>query len=187
MMGHLLQDLSYGLRTLLRHRLYTAVAVLTLALGIGANTAVFGVVHGVLLRPLAFPQPERMVWLWDSQPGAAMGPVALPEFLDWRAQSHSFEHLAAISGRDYTLGGREQTERIGASSASADLFPLLGVQAALGRTFLPEENRAGQGRVVVLTDGFWRRALGAEPRVLGRPLLLDGQSYTTWEWRRPPG
>jgi predicted permease len=177
MRGAVRQDLRYALRGLRRQRRYSVAAVLTLALGIGANAAAFSVVYGVLLRPLSYTAPERLVWVWDSQPGAAMNPVALPEFLDWRRESRSFEAMAAIVSRDFTLGGSGQAERISGVAASAELLEVLGLAPALGRGFRPQENHAGQGRVVMLTQAFWRRTFGADAGVVGRSLLLDGERY----------
>ena len=179
-MGALLQDLRYAARTLAKKPGFTAVIVLTLALGIGANTAIFSVIDAVVLRPLHFEDPDQLVMLWEmleTQEGDR-GAVSYPNFQDWRSQSQSFEGMSLLRSKGFTLPGAEQTERINGVRASADFFPLLRVKAALGRTLLPEDDQVGAEKVVVLSDGLWRRRFGADPDLVGRTLPLDGEAFT---------
>jgi predicted permease len=180
-MGTLTQDLRYGLRTLAKNPGFTVVAVLTLALGIGANTAIFSVVDAVLLRPLPYKDPHRLVEISENhwkygQHGWAVAPA---NFLDWQQENHVFERMAifgVFSGKFY-LAGDGQPEELQGRRVSASFFPLLSVQPILGRTFLPEEDGPGH-RVVVLTYGFWQRRFGSDPNVVGRQITLNGESYT---------
>jgi putative ABC transport system permease protein len=180
-MKTLWQDMRYGARMLLKNPGFTLVAVLTLALGIGANTAIFSVVNAVLLRPLPFKEPERVVMVWHRGAAAAGGdhtPLAVADLLDWRAQNHSFESIAAFNYMSITVTGGETPERVFGVGVTANFFAVLGVQAALGRTFLLDEDRPGARLVVLLSDGYWRSHFGADPQVVGRTLTLNGNSYT---------
>jgi predicted permease len=180
-METLIQDIRYGVRTLSKSPGFAAVAVLTLALGIGATTAIFSVVNAVLLKPLPFKDPERVVLVWLKGAEAAGGdrvPLSLSDFLDWRAQTHSFEHVAFFSPGDFNYSGSDTPEQVRGAVASADFFNVFGAQAELGRTFLPEEEKPGASRVVVVSHGFWQRRLGADPRAVGREITLDSQPYT---------
>ena len=184
-MTTLWQDLRYAIRGLRRAPGFTLVAVVVLALGIGANVSLFSVLNAVLLRPLPFPEPERLVMVQQAKQGE-LGGVSYPNLLDWRAGATSFERLAVYSATRYTLSGEGEAARVTGVIASADLFPLLGTPPALGRTFLPEEDRLGGGsegiRPVVLSHAFWRRqfpGIGAgDPRVLGRVVRLDDVPFT---------
>ena len=179
-MESLLQDLRFGARMLVKNPSFTLVAVFTLALGIGANTAIFSVVNAVLLRPLPFKEPERLVMVWNRGAEAAGGdrtPLALSDLLDWRAQSRSFDEIGAFQNIMYNYAGGESPERVQAASVTANFFSVLGAPPALGRTFLPEEERPGAPRVALLSDGFWRKHFGADPQVMGRALNLDGVTY----------
>lgn len=177
-----LQDVRYGLRILRKSPGVTALAIITLALGIGANTAIFSLLNGVVLRPLPFPQADRLVSL--SQLDARKGPgiatvwsVSYPNFFDWRAQSHSVESMAAYRNYSFTLTGAGQPERFWGALGSAGFFDVLGVKPALGRAFRPEDETPGT-RVVVLGDEIWRSRFGAGPNILGRPVLLNNEVYT---------
>src|SRR5687768_2295947 len=153
-MRTLLQDIRYAARTLWKSPGFTAVAVAALALGIGANTAIFSVVKAVLLNPLPYPEPERLVWVRESNPGADIPdePASAPNFNDWRTQARSFDGLAAFDDSALTLtDGDDEPERLPAVAASANFFQVLGVAPALGRGFLPEEETAGKNRVVVIS------------------------------------
>jgi putative ABC transport system permease protein len=175
----LLQDLRYGLRTLAKNPGFTAAAVLTLGLGIGANTAIFSVVDGVLLSPLAGRDPDRLVMLWETTPGAPQIPVSYPNYLDWRQRTHSFEDIAVYNGFDqFTMTGAGDPERIQGGLASGNLFTVLGVEPGAGRLFDPRDDRLDAEPVAVIADGFWRRRFAADPRVVGRPIVLDGNTYT---------
>ena len=178
------QDLRYGARMLRKNPGFTLIAVLTLTLGIGANTAIFSVVNGVLLRPLPYYQPERLVMAWAEQPiqqahlGVTDYPVTNADFLDWRNQNQSFEEIAAMYGHRPNLTGGGEPESVTALYTSASLFPLLNAPFAVGRAFLPEEDRAGAERVVVLSYGLWQVRYGADPKIIGQKITLDNGAYT---------
>ncbi len=179
-METVLQDIRYAWRILLRSPGFTIVAILSLALGIGATTAIFSVVDAVILKPLPYPQPEQLVQLWMRFTGIGIPNdhnwVSAPEFVDLQ-QNKSFSQIAAIDEESYNVNVSGVPERIDSAVVSPSFFPLLGVQAQHGRVFLPEEGRAGHEHVLLLSDGLWRRRFGADPAVLGRKLLMNGQSY----------
>src|SRR5687767_1774998 len=177
-MDDLRRDLTYSLRGLLRQPGFAAAAVLTIALGIGANTAVFSLVRAVLLRPLPFADPDRLVTLHSTGPGRVRQPFSVPDFLDLRDQNRTLQALAAYGAWGANLTGVAEAERLQGMWASAGLLPLLGARPALGRLPLPEEERAGAARVVVLTHGLWQRRFGADPAVLGTSVSLSGEAYT---------
>jgi putative ABC transport system permease protein len=174
------RDIRYAFQSLGREPGFTAAVVITLALGIGANTAIFSALHAVVLKPLPFDDPDRLVMVWDSvmEESRQDYRVTLPNFEDWREQNTVFEMIAAFRGSGFTLMGVDEPELISGASVSADFFRLVGVEAALGRTFLPEEDRAGGPEVAVLSDGLWRRKFGADPELIGRTVNLDGTAYT---------
>jgi predicted permease len=176
----LIQDLRYGARMLMKSPGFTFVAVLTLALGIGANTAIFSVVNGVLLRQLPYEEPERLALIWEkfSSWGLGQAPISASEFTDYRNQTHSFSSLAAFDTADFNLTGGDLPERVSGAQVSAGLFPLLGVKPQLGRAFSAEENEPGRDNVVLLSHGLWRRRFGADPGIIGRTLSLSDRSYT---------
>jgi putative ABC transport system permease protein len=176
-MATLLQDLRYAIRLLGKSPGFTAIAILTLALGIGANTAIFTVVNAVLLRPLGFRDPSRVVLVAEKSAYPTVS-TSYQNYVDWRDQSHSFESMEATRGTTITLTGSGEPERLNARMATAPLFSLLGVNAILGRTFLSEEDRAGGAPVVVLGYGFWQRRFGGARDILGRSITLDSQPYT---------
>ena len=172
------QDLRYGLRMLRRSPGFTAAAVVTLALGIGANTAIFSVVNAVLLRPLPFPDAEQLVMVWESSARAGGEISVRPiNFLAWREQNQVCSQMAAFQHRGFSYSGGGAPERLQGVAVSADMFPLLGVRPLLGRTFLPAEDRPGGGRVVLVSYEFWRDRLGSDARVTGRPLRLNGETH----------
>ncbi|MFN2508061.1 MAG: ADOP family duplicated permease [Chthoniobacterales bacterium] len=179
MIGDLGQDLRYGLRMLAKNPGFTIVAVLALALGIGANSAIFSVVNTVLLRPLPFKNPDQLVMIWENAThlGFPKNTPSPANFLDWRQQSTVFEAMAATAQRSFNLTGVGEPERLDGRRVSANLFDLLGVHPTLGRTFLPEEDQPGT-RVVILSEGLWKRRFGGDPSVIGRALTLSGESYT---------
>jgi len=176
-MATLLQDLRYAIRLLGKSPGFTAIAILTLALGIGANTAIFTVVNAVLLRPLGFRDPSRVVLVAEKSAYPTVS-TSYQNYVDWRDQSHSFESMEATRGTTITLTGSGEPERLNARMATAPLFSLLGVNAILGRTFLSEEDRAGGAPVVVLGYGLWQRRFGGARDILGRSITLDSQPYT---------
>jgi len=173
------QDLRYGLRSLGKARGFTVVAVLTLALGIGATTAIFSVVDGVLFRALPFADPDRLVLIWETSPaGEERNIVSSGNYLDWREQSSAFEELGTHGGSfGITLTGVEEPVRVMGTSASPSVFRVLGAQAMLGRTFSREEEAPGSGNVVLVSHGFWQRHLGGRPDPTGRTVVLNGVSY----------
>jgi putative ABC transport system permease protein len=178
-MQTLLQDFRYATRTLRGSPLNTTVAVLALALGIGANTAIFSVVNAVLLRSLPFREPDRLVVLSSVRPeSGARDDVSAADFEDWRASSRTFQTLAAWRFWGMALEGMGEPEELVSIRASANLFQLLGVAPAVGRGFRPEGDQPGRDRVVVLSQGLWQRRFGGDPRIIGRSLTLDGEPYT---------
>jgi predicted permease len=172
------QDLIFGVRQLFRRPVLPVMIILLLVLGIGVNTAIFSVVKKVLLEPLPFEEPENLMALWQTHQRYSFIPVAGPNFLDWREQSHSFETLVAYEPRPVNLTGSGEAERLQSTRTTTGLFELLRVQPALGRTFAPEEEQPGNGNVVVLSDGLWRRRFRADPHLLGKVITLDGKGYT---------
>ncbi|HEX8117109.1 MAG TPA: ABC transporter permease, partial [Pyrinomonadaceae bacterium] len=179
-MTTLLQDMRYAVRRLLKSPGFAAVAVGALALGIGANTAIFSVVNSVLLRPLPYPEPEQLVQLWESRPRQNMPriEVAPHEFIAWAEQSQSFQRLAAIDSAEYNLTGRGEPARVSGALVSAGYFPLLGVTPERGRAFLEEEDRPGAGNVVVLTHELWQTRFDSDPSVVGQTVSLDAVACT---------
>jgi putative ABC transport system permease protein len=176
-MRGIVQDLRYAVRTLRRTPGFTAAAIAALALGIGAATAVWSVVQAVLLAPLPFPAADRLALVWSRSDEAPETWLSLPEIEDLR-RGTAFAGVAALRDWTFNLTGGGEPEEVAAAAVSADLFPLLGVAPALGRAFLPEEDRAGAGRVALLSDELWRRRFAADPAVLGRRLDLDGEGHT---------
>jgi predicted permease len=174
------QDLRYGLRMLVKNPGFTAVAIIALALGIGANTAIFSVVNTVLLRPLPYKDPERLMMVFEDSRAHGF-PRDVPtaaNYIDWRDQNQVFESMAAIAGASFNLTGVGDPERIAGYRVSASLFPMLGVSAQLGRWFTPDEDQAGANRVVIMSHRLWQRRFGGDPNIVGRPLTLNGQSVT---------
>jgi predicted permease len=171
------RDVRYGVRVLARSPAFTAVAVVTLALGIGANTALFSVVNGVLLHPLSYPRPDELVRLHCSKPAFATGSISYPNFRDWKKMNHTFAAMAVSRGFAYTLTGLGPAEKIPAELVSSEFFSLLGVSPVLGRSFAAGEDEIGAAPVVVLGAGFWKRKLDGSREVLGKTLLLDGKAY----------
>ncbi|HLK22572.1 MAG TPA: ABC transporter permease [Bryobacteraceae bacterium] len=169
-------DLRYAVRTLLRNPGFTLIAVLALALGIGANTAIFSVMNAVLLRPLPYLAPDRLVLLWQKMSGSASFakmPCSTPDYIDYRDQTRTLENVAAFLEESFTLVNPSGTERVDGARVSANLFPLLGVSPWRGRVFTKDEDRAGNDRVVVLSYGMWKRRFGGDPAILGRTLVFD--------------
>ena len=177
-MNNLLLDLRYGLRTLARSPGFTVIAVLTLALGIGANTALFSIVNGVLLNPLAYPRSNQLVAIYEKTPGYDKAPIEYLNFLDWQRDSRSFASMAAYRNEDYNFIGRGEGERLSGFMISADFFTILGVAPILGRGFRRDEDQVGAAPVVILSGGFWKRKFGSSPDIVGRPIILNGAAYT---------
>src|SRR5215207_3552209 len=172
------QDLRYGARMLIKNPGFTSVAVLTLALGIGANTAIFSVVNAVLLRPLPYPEPIQLVQLRVERSGKPYAEIGSATFLEVKAQSHSLARIASYTGGDMTLTGAGSAERVVAGAVTADFFPLLGVQPALGRNFTREEDTPNGPKAAILGHGLWQSRFGGDADVLARTITLNEQSYT---------
>src|SRR6266404_4271298 len=178
-----MQNLRYAFRVLGKQPLFTAIVILTFALGIGANTAVFSVLSAVVLRPLPFPQPQNLVELGEydlrdkTGGGIEINSISYPDFVDWRAQNSVFERVAVYTNQSVkTLTDGEEATHVQGEAVSADLFPLLGVQPMLGRTFLPNEDEPGN-RVVILGHDLWQRRFGGDRGIIGRTVTLDGQPF----------
>ncbi len=173
-----MKDIRYALRALLRRPAFTAIAVITLALGIGANTAIFSVVHGVLLQPLPYTDADRLVALRQSNmPAQPDTQIAPGNFLEWQRQSTTFSSLAAYRTVSYNLTGDGNPERLLAGRVSVGLFALLGAQPILGRDFVAEEDQPGREKVVIISEGLWARRFGSDPNVLAKTLKLDGEDF----------
>jgi len=173
-------DLRYAARGLRKTPGFTAVAVLTLALGVGANTAVFSLLNAVLLRPLPYHQPERLVLIWESAPffGLRDSPVSPANYVDWKARSRSFEQMGALEDRSYRLVGEAAPEIVEGALATASLFRTLATRPAMGRVFSEQEDQPGAPKVAVISDGFWRRRFSADPAILGKNLTLNDENHT---------
>lgn len=173
-------DLRYGLRTLLKSPGFTTVAVLTLALGIGTNAAFFGILDAVLLRPYPYKEPERLgvIRLVNAERGADDVPLAYPDYVSLRTRNSSFEDLAAITYSPVNITGGDRPVRVRGVRVSTNLFPIVGTETVLGRTFLPEEEKPGAERVAVLSESFWRTYFEADPRIVGRTVRIDGEPRT---------
>src|SRR5262245_17348699 len=180
MMQTLWQDLRHGARMLLKNPGFTVIAVFTLAMGIGANAAIFSVVNAVLIQPLPFAEPDRLVWVWGNiRNGGNRASVSPLDYLDYRAQNTTFEQFAAtfsVPGYANLTGGGEP-ERLESRLVTGNFFQALGVNAALGRTFLPENEKPGSEQVVVLSHGLWQKRYAGDPSIVGKTLTLDGKKY----------
>ncbi len=181
-MTGLLQDLRFALRQFRKSIGFTAVAVITLALGIGANTAIFSVVNGVLLRPLQFREPDRLVRVWHTPPAASFPgmttfSVSAANYLDWERQNHVFERMAMYTYHGFTLTGGATPEQVDACAATSGFFATMGVKPELGRVFTPEEDQPGSSNVIVLSHRFWQEHFGSNPAIVGQNINMDGQSY----------
>src|SRR6185295_13649525 len=173
-MESLIKDIRYGIRGLLKRPGFTAIAVITLALGIGANTAIFSLVNAVLLRPLPYNNADRLVMVWEdaSYAGFPKNTPAPANFVDWRSQNQSFEGMAAITTRSFNLTGEGEPEKLEANTATANFFSLLGVQPLLGRGFVPDDDNPQGSKVAVVSYELWQRVLGGEASVIGKNILL---------------
>jgi putative ABC transport system permease protein len=172
------QDLRFGARMLLKNPGFTAVVVMTLALGIGANAALFSVVNGVLLNPLPYPQPEQLVTLHQSKPNFSAGAIPYPNFRDWKRANQTFSAMAISRGTGFSLVGSGEAERVTGQFVTADFFSVIGVKPLLGRDFSPGEDEPGAGPVALISEDLWRRKFGSSQDALGRGLTLDDKSYT---------
>jgi predicted permease len=177
-MNTLWQDLQYGIRMLLKHPGVTAIAVLTLALGIGANTAIFSVVNAVLLNPLPYNEPDRLVSLWENVPTHGRWRVSPANFFDWKKQNTVFEDVAAFGSGSMALTGDGEPEQLAGARVGSGYFAVVGVEPVLGRSFVPEEYELGKEQVVILSHAFWQRRYGGDKSIINRNIRLDDASYT---------
>jgi len=171
-------DIRYGLRGLRHNPGFAAIAIITLALGIGANAAIFSFVNAVLLKPLPYPHPEQIVSVWEKPPQFDHNFISTLNFLDWQQQNRCFQFLSAVARDTVTLTGSGSPEELNVQKVSASYFKVLGVSAALGRTFAEKEDQVGNDREAVLSNGIWRSRFGGDPNVLGRKIALDATDYT---------
>ena len=177
-MTTLSQDLRYAIRMLLKSPGFAVVAVLTLALGISANTALFSVVNGVLLNPLPYPHSEQLAAVYAKSPGVDQGPASYLNFLDWQRQAQTFASIAMYRNQDYNFTGIGEAERLSGYMISAEFFPTMGVNPIVGRTFRPDDDQVGAAPVVILGVGLWERKFGSDPNIVGKSLTLNGKTYT---------
>jgi predicted permease len=177
-METLFQDLRYGLRMLGKSPGFTLVAVATLALGIGANTALFSVINGVLLSPLPFRDPDQLVTFHENKPNFEGGSVSYPNFRDWQKDNHTFSALALARAYAFSLTGSGEPEQVGGEFISADFFPVLGVQPVIGRTFTQDEEKIGAGPVALISAGLWQRKFSSSPDILGKSITLNAKPST---------
>jgi len=179
-MNNLLQDLRYGARALLARPGFSVIAVLALALGIGANTAIFSIVDTILMRPLPYEDSGRLVMLWHAYPlsNLPQATLSVPSYVEYRDHVDAFESVAAATNWNANLSGSGEPERVQGARVTANFLKTVGVKVAQGRDFLAEEDRPGSERVVLLTDGLWRRRFGADPKAIGSAVSLNGEAHT---------
>jgi len=178
-MRDVIQDIKYAIRSAAKQPGFTAVVLLTLGIGIGANTAIFSVLHAVVLKPLPYPAPEQLVMLWEKEKDGSRSNVGYPTFYDWRSQSRSFDAMAAMSSWTPTLSGSSgEPESLEGASVTADFFRVLGVRPFLGRDFTADDDRPNQPRIAIISYGLWQRRFGSDPNLIGKPILLAGVERT---------
>src|SRR2546425_6971863 len=177
-MNPLWQDLRYAVRMMGKTLSVTALVVVVLALGIGANAAIFSVVNAALLRPLPYADPDKLVRLSEDSPNVPQMSISYPNFLDWREQNKVFSGIAALQFRSLNLTGTDEPERLAGRAVSAELFDVLGVKPALGRSFAPEEDGPGANTVCIISNALWQRRFGSDPALVGKQIILSGASYT---------
>src|SRR5881394_2587674 len=178
-MQGLIQDLRYGIRMLVKSPAVTAVAIIALTLGIGANTAIFSVVHAVLLRSLPYAEGDRLAILWENRKSGKPNPqnvINLGNFYDWKEQNSVFTDMAAFFDLNVNLTGDGEPEEVPAQIATPSLFSLLGVNAIKGRTFLPDDGKTGQPQVAVISYDLWQRRFGGDANIIGRKITLNNQT-----------
>src|SRR5919107_4634138 len=176
-MESIIKDIRYGVRGLLKHPGFTAIVVVTLALGIGASTAIFSVVDSVLLRRLPYRNAERIVAIQELDPNGKRGQSTSANFYDWRAQNTVFEHLAAIKTTTTNLALSDHAERIDLAQTNADFFDIFGITPQYGRLFIPSDEQAGHEPVVIVSNTLWQRRFGSDPSLVGKSITLDGKNY----------
>ena len=179
-MHSLWQDVRYSARMLLKHPAFTLIAVITLALGIGANTAIFSLVNAVLIKPLAFAESDRLMQVYEdaSAIGFPRGDVAVGNYADWKKQQTVFEDMAAVTTRSFSLTGDGEPERVLAHAVTDSFLPTLGVQPMLGRNFLAEEDQPGASKAAIISHGLWQRRYGSLESIVGKDILIDEAKYT---------
>jgi putative ABC transport system permease protein len=183
-MAGLPNDLRYAIRSLGRAPVFAGAVVLTLALGIGANTAIFSVADTVLLKPLSYRDPGRLVQIWETRPdaqaqfGISHIPTSSPNFNDWREQATTFDAMGAFRYAELTLSGTEKPEQLWGANLSPSMLPMLGIEPAVGRNFTEEEGEVGRDKVVLIGNELWKRQFGGDPGVIGRAITLDGNPVT---------
>src|SRR5262245_3297531 len=175
-MQTLWQDLRYGARMLLKNPGFTLIAMLTLSLGIGANTAIFSFVNAVSLRPLPYQDSERLVFVFETEPQLPKAPVTGPDYLDWKERNNAFESMAAGTEGTANLTGAGDPQRVGAMPVSAELFETLKTAPMIGRPFGADDDQPGRDNVAILTNDLWQTRFGADPAVIGKRVLLNGES-----------
>ena len=175
-MDAILQNFRFALRLLRKNPGFTIVAVITLALGIGANTAIFSVVYATLLEPMPYPNPNQLVMVWSKIHDGRNG-VAAGDFLDWKRQSTSFQDINAWTGASFNLATAEQPEQVNGQLTTPGFYTMMGMNFLMGRDFLPEEGQPGKDHEVILSYSRWKR-LGGDPKIIGKQLRMDGQPYT---------
>src|SRR3954470_3986098 len=176
-METLIKDTRYALRQLFQHRAFALIAILALALGIGANTAIFSVVNAVLLQPLPYRAPDELVWLWGTNPlnDIPRENASYPDYIDWRQQAQSFQAMGGFAQTTPILtSDTGEPERLPGAFVIGDFFNVLGIEPTLGRKFLPEENEAGKNRVVILSNALWQRRYGGDPKIIGQQVTIGG-------------
>jgi predicted permease len=177
-MGALLQDIRYGIRMLTKNPGYTLIAVLTLALGIGANTALFSVVNGVILNPLPFPQPDQLVMLYENSPAFEKSSISYPNLKDWQRSNSTFAEIAGYRSDNFSVTGSGEAERVRVGMVSANFFPVLGVKPLLGRLFGADDDRLGTTPVTLISAGLWQRKFGSAPDIVDKRMTMNGKDYT---------
>jgi predicted permease len=177
-MTTLLEDIRYGLRMLRKAPGFATVVVLTLALGIGANTALFSVVNGVLLNPLPYPEPDQLVRLHESKPNFGMGSISYPNFRDWQKENKTFSAMAISRDNSFALTGYGEAEQVSAELISSDFFSVLGVKPVIGRVFSSGEDEIGANPIALISASLWQRKFSSAPSILGKGITLDGKDYT---------
>ena len=175
-METLFQDIRYAVRMMINRPSFPILAVIALALGIGATTAIFSVINSVLFKPLPYQEQDRLVRVWEKRMalGRIRNVVSAPDFFDWQAQNNVFEDMAAYMGTEVTIGGGDTSERLKATAVSPNLFSILRVQPRLGRMFQAEEDQIGKHRVALISDGLWKRQFGSDPDFANTPIIMNG-------------
>src|SRR5215510_4018315 len=199
-MNTISQDMRYGARMLTKRPGFTLIAVVMLALGIGANTAIFSIVYTVMLRPLPYREPDRLNMVWGADQKGRLATTSPARYLDWRARNDVFTDIAAIEDAEvsnrprFFMTGGDRPERVRGAMVSTNFFSVLGVEPRIGRSFLPEEEQTGLDHVVIISDALWRRRFGANPEVIGKTIILNDKTHTVigvtspdfkWNYPRP--